>query len=44
VREEIARAKYVEDGQAASIRGIMDTIDKQMKALYAPAAQTAESE
>ncbi len=43
VREEIARAKYVEEAQASSIAGIIDTIEKQMKALYAPEAETAES-
>ncbi|MBE0534446.1 MAG: V-type ATP synthase subunit A [Phycisphaerae bacterium] len=43
VREEIARAKYIPDTEAGAIIGITDTIDKQMKALYAPEAQAADT-
>jgi V/A-type H+-transporting ATPase subunit A len=34
VREEIARAKYIDYAEADKIRGIADVIDKQIKELY----------
>lgn len=37
VREEIARAKYIDYAEAEKIRGIEATIDKQVKELYSTA-------